>query len=93
MDIGDWLRKLDLGQYEPAFRRHDIDAEILVSLTAEDLRELGVRSIGHRRKLLEAIAALARRRSAASRPRDGAAAEAAEAERGARKSLTRPYKP
>jgi hypothetical protein len=63
MDIGDWLRKLDLGQYEPAFRRHDIDLEILKSLTAEDLRGIGVRSIGHRRKLLEAIAALSEARA------------------------------
>ena len=48
MDIAAWLRGLGLGQYEPAFRDNDIDEEVLRRLTAEDLRELGVVSIGHR---------------------------------------------
>ncbi|WP_439403507.1 SAM domain-containing protein [Bradyrhizobium sp. DASA03068] len=47
-----------MGQYEQAFRENDIDAEVLMDLTAEDLIGLGVVSIGHRRKLLAAIAAL-----------------------------------
>ena len=58
MDIGAWLRRLGLGQYEQPFRDHDIDAEVLPELTADDLSGLGVASIGHRRKLLAAIAAL-----------------------------------
>ena len=58
MDIGNWLRGLGLAQYEPAFRDNDVDAEVLRRLTADDLRELGVTSIGHRRRLLDAIAAL-----------------------------------
>lgn len=58
MDIADWLHRLGLGQYEQAFRDNAVDAEILPRLTAEDLRELGVTAIGHRRKLLDAIAAL-----------------------------------
>ena len=58
MDVGDWLRSLDLGRYEQAFRDNEIDEEILPSLTAEDLKEIGVGPVGHRRKLLEAIAAL-----------------------------------
>src|SRR6516164_7965038 len=58
MDIADWLRGLGLYQYEPAFRDNDINGEVLRRLTAEDLRELGVASIGHRRRLLDAIAAL-----------------------------------
>ena len=58
MDVGAWLRGLGLGQYEQAFRDNDIDAEVLPELTADDLTELGVASIGHRRKLLAAIAAL-----------------------------------
>ena len=58
MDIGGWLRGLGLDQYLPAFRANDIDGEVLRRLTAEDLRELGVASIGHRRRLLDAIAAL-----------------------------------
>ena len=58
MDVGGWLRSLGLGQYEAAFRDNDIDGEILRELTAEDLIGLGIGSIGHRRKLLAAIAAL-----------------------------------
>jgi class 3 adenylate cyclase/predicted ATPase len=58
MDIVVWLRSLGLGQYEAVFRQNDIDETVLPNLTAEDLRELGVASLGHRRKLLDAIAAL-----------------------------------
>ena len=58
LDIGIWLRGLGLGRYEAAFRDNDVDAEILPALTADDLIGLGVTSIGHRRKLLAAIAAL-----------------------------------
>ena len=53
-----WLRSLGLGKYEAAFRENDIDETVLPNLTAEDLKELGVASLGHRRKLLDAIAAL-----------------------------------
>ena len=59
MDVGAWLRGLGLGQYEQAFRDNDIDAGLLPTLTADDLRELGVASLGHRKRLLAAIAALA----------------------------------
>jgi hypothetical protein len=58
MDVADWLRKLGLEQYEPAFRANEIDARVLPSLTAEDLKDLGVTLVGHRRRLLDAIAAL-----------------------------------
>ncbi|HWI28460.1 MAG TPA: adenylate/guanylate cyclase domain-containing protein [Stellaceae bacterium] len=56
--VTDWLRELGLEQYAPAFRDNDIDRAVLLELTAEDLTGLGVSSIGHRRKLLAAIAAL-----------------------------------
>ena len=59
MDVGAWLRGLGLGQYEPVFRDNDIDADLLPALTADDLRELGVDSLGHRKRLLAAIATLA----------------------------------
>jgi hypothetical protein len=52
MDIGGWLRSLGLEQYEVAFRENAIDDSVLSSLTAEDLKELGVDAVGHRRKLL-----------------------------------------
>jgi len=58
MDVAGWLRGLGLEQYTPAFRDNDIDGEVLRRLTADDLRELGVASIGHRRRLLDAIGAL-----------------------------------
>ena len=53
-----WLRRLGLEQYETTFRNNGIDATILPNLTAEDLKDLGVGLVGHRRKMLDAIAAL-----------------------------------
>ena len=58
IDIGAWLRELGLGQYEAAFRDNEIDDTVLRNLTAEDLKDLGVSIVGHRRKLLDAIAGL-----------------------------------
>src|SRR6476660_8945267 len=58
MDVVVWLRSLGLGKYEAAFRENEIDETVLPGLTAEDLKELGVAALGHRRKLLDAIAAL-----------------------------------
>jgi class 3 adenylate cyclase len=58
MDIAVWLRSLGLGKYEAAFRENDIDETVLPSLTHETLKDLGVTSVGHRVKLLDAIAAL-----------------------------------
>jgi hypothetical protein len=55
MDIVVWLRSLGLGKYEAIFRENDIDETVLPNLTAEDLKDLGVASVGHRLKLLEAI--------------------------------------
>ena len=58
MDIADWLRSLGLEQYEPAFRDNAIDGAVLPRLTPDDLKDIGVTQVGHRRKLLDAIAAL-----------------------------------
>src|SRR5437588_538442 len=58
IDVIQWLRGLGLEQYATPFRDNDIDGEILAELTAEDLIGLGIGSIGHRRKLLTAIASL-----------------------------------
>src|SRR6516225_3782047 len=65
MDVGGWLRGLGLEEYEAAFRENKIDDTVLPSLTAEDLKDLGVGLVGHRRKLLNAIAGL---RAEASAP-------------------------
>jgi len=70
MEVGGWLRSLGLGQYEAAFRANEIDETVLPSLTAEDLKELGVAALGHRRKLLDAIAALRASESVKARPPD-----------------------
>ena len=58
MDIVVWQRSLGLGKYEAAFRENEIDETVLPSLTHETLKELGVTAVGHRLKLLDAIAAL-----------------------------------
>src|SRR5882757_9050103 len=58
IEIANWLRGLGLEQYATAFHDNAIDAEILRELTADDLKDLGVNLVGHRRKLLAAIAAL-----------------------------------
>src|SRR6478736_1998990 len=70
MDLGGWLRSLGLGQYEAAFRENAIDDTVLPNLTAEDLKDLGVGIVGHRRKLLDAIAALRADASAKAPPLD-----------------------
>ncbi len=58
MDIADWLRSLGLERYEATFRENDVTAELLPSLTTDDLKDLGITSVGHRRQLQDAIAAL-----------------------------------
>ena len=58
MDVAAWLHGLGLDQYAPAFHDNAIDGEVLRELTADDLKDLGVTLVGHRRKLLAAIASL-----------------------------------
>ena len=65
MNIGDWLRDLGLQSYEMAFRDNGIDLDVLPRLTVDDLREIGVRAVGHRRKIIDAAGHLPRRQMAA----------------------------
>src|SRR5215472_10987474 len=58
VEISTWLHGLGMQQYEQAFRDNAIDAEVLRELTTDDLKDLGVTLVGHRRKLLAAIAVL-----------------------------------
>jgi class 3 adenylate cyclase/tetratricopeptide (TPR) repeat protein len=58
MGVGQWLRNLGLAQYVGAFAENDIDFDVLAKLTDADLKELGVGSLGHRKRLLAAIAEL-----------------------------------
>jgi class 3 adenylate cyclase/predicted ATPase len=81
MDVAAWLQSLGLEQYVPAFRDNEIDWEVLPKLTSGDLREIGVAAIGHRRKLLDAIASLGTEAPAAAvtaAPRDTPARAKAE---------------
>ena len=59
MDVADWLRRIGFGRYEAAFRDNGIGEPVLPHLTVEDLKEIGVATVGDRRMLLAAIAALA----------------------------------
>jgi class 3 adenylate cyclase/predicted ATPase len=81
MDVAAWLRGLGLEQYAPAFRDNDVDGEVLPALTSDDLISIGVTSVGHRRKLLAAIASLGAAPSTATvlaAPSDAPAAADAE---------------
>jgi class 3 adenylate cyclase len=69
MDVADWLRALGFERYQTAFRENDVDAELLLGLTDDDLKDIGVNSLGHRRRLLEAIASLRPEGAPASDPR------------------------
>ena len=56
-EISDWLEKLGMSEYAERFAENDIDTAVLRHLSDQDLKELGV-SLGHRRKMLAAIAEL-----------------------------------
>ena len=58
MDIVAWLKGLELDRYGQLFLENDVDASVLPQLTADDLKDMGIILVGHRRKLLDAIAAL-----------------------------------
>jgi class 3 adenylate cyclase len=80
MDVTEWLRSLGLERYAPSFEENHIGPELLPTLSAEDLKELGIASFGHRRAMLAAIAGLGTRPAAAAEvsapePAAGSAAE------------------
>jgi hypothetical protein len=77
MDIAEWLQDLGLVRYVPAFRDNEIDERVLPSLTADDLKDLGFTLVGHRRKLLDAIAALGAEASVAAPARNPVAIDVA----------------
>src|ERR1700740_1639202 len=81
MDIGAWLQGLGLERYEQAFRENEIDLRVLPELTADDLKELGVAAIGHRRLLLKAIADLSASAGPTAATHAPAAVASADAER------------
>ena len=67
--VADWLQRLGLGQYTQRFVENAINFSILPDLTDQDLKELGVASLGHRRQLLRAMAQLSGGENSAKRPR------------------------
>jgi class 3 adenylate cyclase/tetratricopeptide (TPR) repeat protein len=83
LDIATWLQGIGLAQYAELFRSNDIDATLLCQLNGDDLKELGIASLGHRKKLLDAIAALgpAPEAAAAVSPKPIADASSSAAER------------
>ena len=85
-DIAAWLRELGLERYEPTFRANDIDADVLPELGEADLEKLGV-SLGHRKKLLRAIAALAAGDGGPSGPSPAMSPEAAPEIEGERRQV------
>src|SRR5271167_4239798 len=85
MSVADWLNGLDLGQYAQVFADNDIDLDLLRTLSDADLKEIGVISLGHRRKLLAAAAALTAK---ATESRPAPSAPSAPAHDGERRPIT-----
>ncbi|HKF65315.1 MAG TPA: adenylate/guanylate cyclase domain-containing protein, partial [Vicinamibacterales bacterium] len=85
MDVAAWLRDLGLERYASLFRDHKIDWDVLPKLTSEDLKEIGVLPIGHRRRLLHAIATFGSNLPPSAAP---AAAPGESAQVGERRQLT-----
>jgi len=80
-NIRDWLAGLALTQYAEAFEDNDLDLDLVADLADSDLKDLGVSSMGHRKKLLRAIEALAPGAEPAPEPASPAAAAPTPAER------------
>ena len=87
MDIGGFLRSLGLERYEAAFRENAIDETVLPDLTDQDLEKLGV-LLGHRRKLLRAIAELNGGSKDTARPSTEAATAIAPQDTAERRQVT-----
>ena len=87
MNVAQWLNAIDLGQYEALFGEHEIDAGVLPDLVEADLEKIGV-PLGHRKRLMRAIAALSAgetppsaAKPASVKPSPSAPTSGAEAER------------
>jgi len=72
MEVAAWLKSLGLEQYAQAFADNDVDFGVLAQLTDADLKELGVGSLGHRKRLLTAIAARGTTSATIPKPTTGA---------------------
>jgi class 3 adenylate cyclase/predicted ATPase len=88
LDIAAWLHDLDLALYERTFQDNAIDAEVLAELTEADLEKLGVVVLGHRKKLLKAIATLGTAAPAAALQGAAVATATQRADQAERRQLT-----
>jgi hypothetical protein len=88
VDVASWLRELGLERYEAAFRENDVSADVLCHLTGDDLTELGVTGVGHRRQLLVAIAKLNEQRATDTEPVHAPATTSVLVSVGERRQLT-----
>jgi hypothetical protein len=79
--VRDWLESIGLGQYADAFEANDIDADLLIRLDDQLLKDIGVASAGHRLRLCDAVAKLAPTQSSAASAANAAEAPATSAER------------
>jgi class 3 adenylate cyclase/predicted ATPase len=79
--IAEWLQDLGFRQYAESFRRNAITWELLSELSDQDLRELGVSALGHRKQLLKAIASLCRENGTQGTISSTAVLQRAQAER------------
>ena len=86
--VADWLQTLGLGQYAQRFVENDISFSILPDLTDQDLKELGVASLGHRRQLLRAIIELKGSETVAPNPTNEKISPIAPAETAERRQVT-----
>ena len=86
--VADWLQKLGLGQYAQRFAENDIDFAVLFDLTDQDLKELGVASLGHRRRLLRAISELNDAKKGAAQPPSAAEASSVPHDTAERRQVT-----
>ena len=86
--VADWLQKLGLGQYALRFAENDIDFAVLFDLTDQDLKELGVASLGHRRRLLRAISELNDAKKGAAQPPSAAEASSVPHDTAERRQVT-----
>ena len=86
--ISEWLHPLDLDQYVQVFSDNDVDLELLPSLSEQDLEKLGVTSLGHRKKLLKAIAELANTKTTTGAEATTSARTPPTASEGERRQLT-----
>jgi len=86
--IPDWLKKLGMSEYAQHFAENDIDFAILGDLTDQDLEKIGVKSLGHRRRLLRAIAELNDGLNSATKPATEAAVDARPQKAAERRQVT-----